>query len=85
MSLADDLAAEKNQTATGPTCGMASVLAALGDEAPALKAALADPAYQHTQIGRVLRARGFNIGDSTIGRHRKGREHGGCHCPKDPG
>jgi len=78
MGLADELASAKAQPRSGVRCGVYTVLASLGDDAPALQAALNDDSFAGTAIAKVLRDRGYQIQDNTIQRHRKGR----CVCPR---
>ena len=74
MSLTDDIEASKRRP--GGTCTVPAILAALGDEAPELLAALESDASSMS-IARDLAKRNLRIGDYTLTRHRNGT----CRCP----
>lgn len=72
MNLAASLAAH-GRTLKGPRCTVCHLLSDLDDgNAKVLRDALADPNYTHNGIARALRAEGYQVGASTISRHRKG-------------
>lgn len=61
----------------GPSCTVATVLAALdAEDRGELEAALADPQIPSTHIARVLAADGHDIRSSTVQRHCRGD----CDC-----
>lgn len=75
MSLRDEVMAQKREQ--HPLCRVKVVSAALPEEdAKELAEMLADPLIRSTWIVRALRARGFEIGESSVERHRSG----GCRC-----
>ena len=65
----------------GGICGVKRVLESLPPaEADELREILAEPKsrYMDSTIWQVLRARGFEVGDQAIGRHRNGT----CKCSR---
>lgn len=75
-NLFDDILAV-NDTKKGPTCTMQSVIASLGaDDLAGLERALSNPDIRNSAIRKALAARGLKVGDTTIGRHRRGE----CLC-----
>ena len=61
----------------GPTCKVATVLAALPvEQRRKLAVALKDPSVTHASIERVTRLWGQPVSDTAIHKHRKG----GCAC-----
>ncbi len=59
-------------TRPGPTCGIVTLEAALGDEYPTLLAAIAEPAIQGTEISRWAKKRGIALSAYVVNRHRRG-------------
>lgn len=76
MSLLDDVRAAG---ASRPTCRIAHLLEELGDDlADELRDVLAVPIHEagHLAIARALNARGYDVTERVIARHRKGE----CAC-----
>jgi hypothetical protein len=67
----------QNNSAKGPPCGLVAVYNSLqpADQAD-LTGALNDTEIRTTAIRRALAARGFQVSDHTISRHRRGE----CLC-----
>ena len=75
-SLLDEIQTE-NRVRKGPLCTVKLILGELSPEdATGLNQAMADLEVKTTAIRRALVARGFQIGDTSIARHRKGE----CFC-----
>ncbi len=75
-SLLDEIQTE-NRVRKGPLCTVKLILADLpSEDVDGLNQAMADPEVKTTAIRRALVARGFQIGDTSIARHRKGE----CFC-----
>lgn len=76
MSLLDEARAQFQKP--GTVCSVATIRAALGDEAADLDAMLGLPKQEMptSAILRALRARDFAISNDTLGRHRRGD----CQC-----
>lgn len=71
MSLSDRLAAYEKPL-VGGRCTVCSLIDSLPeDEAKALSDALADPAFSNAGLSRVLKEEGYQVGGSTLGRHRR--------------
>jgi hypothetical protein len=76
MTLLDEISAEN--VSRYPECTVGLILRGLpDDEADELRIALDAPQYKSEAIARALVSRGFDIGGTTIGRHRKRV----CKCP----
>ena len=71
MRLAE--AAREKVRSPGPKCSVAAALAEFGDE---LQDALDDMSIPAVALEAALAARGWEISESTIRRHRNGR----CRC-----
>lgn len=75
-SLLDDIQTE-NRVRKGPLCTVHLIMDDLTpDDIAGLNQAMSDPEVKTTAIRRALVARGFQIGDTSIARHRKGE----CFC-----
>jgi hypothetical protein len=74
MGLLEDLGDESNFPKTKRAwCSMCELLGSLPEkEAEMLKARLALKHITHVSISLVLTKNGYEISDSTIGRHRRG-------------
>ena len=73
MALAEALAAAKAEPSI-IKCSVCKALRAMDDgDREVLEAALADADYQSEQIGRALRAEGFQVQGQAIARHRNGK------------
>lgn len=72
LSLADDLA-NLRPNHGGTPCGVAAALAEM-DEADrdVFLAAIANPRLQGEGITRILRQHGYQIGNQSVSRHRRG-------------
>jgi hypothetical protein len=71
MSLSERLA-EYEKPLIGGRCTVCNLLDQLPEgEAKSLAEALADPKFSNAGLSRILKAEGYPIGDSTIGRHRR--------------
>ena len=61
-----------NNGRPGTVCGIAKLYEALpAEDTEALKKAIADPMVKATAIARALKARGYQITDSVVTRHRR--------------
>jgi hypothetical protein len=61
-----------NNGRPGTVCGVAKMYEVLpDDDANALKQAIANPLIKATAIARALKARGYQITDGTVTRHRR--------------
>ena len=61
-----------NQGRAGTVCGVKKVLDSMPEaDAKAVLEALADPLIKATAIYKALKARGYQITDGTISRHRR--------------
>lgn len=78
MSLLDDLTDPSNfGIRRGPGCTVCNLAAELpADEAQALASLLVNPKVTSASISRVLKKHGHQIGETTIGRHRRGQCRG---------
>lgn len=71
MSIAERLA-QYQKPLVGGKCTVCHLLRTLPeDEAESLNAAFADPMFSNTGLSRILKAEGYSIGYSTVGRHRR--------------
>lgn len=76
-SLADLLAAAKEDQRRPTGCAISHLLDTLEDEdAKALISAFEDPAIHSTSILKALKARDIQVSERTVQRHRKGT----CAC-----
>lgn len=61
-----------NQGRTGTVCAVKKVLNSMSaDDAKVLRDAIDNPLIKATAIYKALKARGFQISDGTISRHRR--------------
>ncbi len=75
-SLLDEIQTE-NRVRKGPLCTVRLILEDLtAEDVDGLNQAMADLEVKTTAIRRALVARGFQVGDTSIARHRKGE----CLC-----
>lgn len=75
-SFAEEVRAESLQ-GPGPRCGIAKAVAEMDEDTAAeLVAALEDRDVKSVAISRVLRRRGYGVGDQAVARHRRGL----CRC-----
>jgi hypothetical protein len=73
VGLLEEVEQDRAAGRIGGICGIRLVLERLDSaDADDLRAVLADPEVMHATIGRVLKARGFNIGRESISNHRNG-------------
>lgn len=78
MSLLDDLTNPDNfNIRRGPGCTVCAMAHELpAEEAQAFTLLLANPKVTSASISRVLKKHGHQIGETTIGRHRRGQCRG---------
>jgi len=78
MSFADEVRQVKGRGA-GVICTVASVLAQLDDDLRAeVVAAISSPAYTSAAIARALKARGVEVSEWSMSRHRREA----CQCSR---
>ena len=79
MGLLREVEQAQSEHRVGGICGVRRVLERLDPaDAEELRVAMDDPAVMHSVLSRVLKARGFDVADQTISRHRSGT----CRCPR---
>jgi hypothetical protein len=75
MGLAEDLTEDKQQP--WKVCGVAWALEEAGEQAPVIRNALSNESVSHRRISlAILKNLGLSVGETTIGRHRRGY----CRC-----
>lgn len=78
-SLADEVRALMAESARSPRCKVGLMLDAMkAAERADLESVLADPTVHRSVIAKVLTARGWQIGESSLTRHTRGV----CQCPR---
>lgn len=79
MSFADEVRASSGR-GPGTTCTVAMMLAEIDDAElrAEITAVIGSPAYTSSAIARALKARGFAIAETTMGRHRREA----CRCSR---
>lgn len=76
-SLLDEIAIASSNVRKGPLCTVARILSDMPEvDAVDLDTAFRDDKYSNKAIFMVLRARGFEVSQTTVARHRRGE----CAC-----
>lgn len=76
-SLLDEIAAASASHRKGPLCTVARIMSEMPEvDAVDLDTAFKDLKYSNKSILMVLRARGFDVAQTTVARHRRGE----CAC-----
>lgn len=76
-SLLDEIAAASASHRKGPLCTVARILSEMTElDASDLDTAFRDLKYSNKSILVVLRARGYDVAQTTVARHRRGE----CAC-----